>query len=168
MTEYQTEREVVIALAQGRAPSPQYFCRNMWCTLCLAEAGAYVRADGDLAMRGEEWVSDDMLRRVIGTQIIVGDSIEKLDIDSFPQARVVGVIVHAFRDGDRLMGVARIFPDGGARQPLIASEIGRDQPQAASLHVRVDDVDLVQLDDDDGSRVLIEGAPAFISHIEIS
>jgi hypothetical protein len=156
MNAFQTELEVIHALAAGRAPSPQIFCRNMFAVLCLAEAGAHVRADGEIAIRDRsEWLSDRMCQRMIGT-LIIADDVERLDIATFPGRKIIGSVVHAFRDGDRLMGVARIFPGG--------PDAGME---SASLRVRVDDVDVVQLDDDNGTRVLIEGAPHFISHIVI-
>jgi hypothetical protein len=156
MNAFQTELEVIYALAAGRVPSPQTFCRNMFAVLCLAEAGAHVRADGEIAIRDHrEWLSDRMCQRMIGT-LVIADDIERLDINNFDGRHILGTIVHAFRDGDRLMGVARIFPGGPDAQP-----------EGASLHVRVDDVDVVQLDDDNGTRILIEGAPQFISHVVI-
>jgi hypothetical protein len=156
MNAFQTELEVIRALAAGRVPSPQFFCRNTFAVLCLAQAGTHVRADGEIAYRDRaDWLSDRMLARVIGT-LIISDDVEKLDIESFPGRPILGVVVHAYRDDDRLMGIARLFP-------------GRSdaQTESASLRVRVDDVDVVQLDDDNGTRVLIEGAPHFISHIVI-
>jgi hypothetical protein len=155
MNAFQTELDVIRALAAGRVPSPQFFCRNTFAVLRLAEAGARVRADGEIAYRDRaDWLSDRMLARVIGT-LIISDDVEKLDIENFPGRHILGVIVHAYRDDDRLMGIARIFPDGPA------------QTESASLRVRVDEVDVVQLDDDTGTRILIEGAPHFISHIVI-
>jgi hypothetical protein len=128
----------------------------MFAVLCLAEAGARVRNDGEIAIRDHrEWLSDRMCQRMIGT-LILADDIERLDINSFDGRHILGTIVHAFRDGDRLMGVARIFPGGPDAQP-----------ESASLRVRVDDVDVVRCDDDDSARLLIEHAPRFISHIVI-
>jgi hypothetical protein len=156
MNAFQTELEVIRALAAGRVPSPQSFCRNMFAVLCLAEAGAHVRSDGEIAIRDHrEWLSDRMCQRMIGT-LVIADDIERLDISTFPGRKIVGSIVHAYRDDDRLMGVARIFPGGPDAQP-----------ESASLRVRVDDVDVVQCDDDNGTRVVIEGAPQFISHVVI-
>ena len=145
---FQTEREVVLALAEGRLPSPVRYCRNTWAVVTLVEIGAHVRSDGEIGFRDRIWLSDRMLRRMIGTPVT--DS-----ADFTPQA-VQGFIVHSWRDGSALKAVVRILPEHPAAQP-----------ESARLHVLDGDGDIVQLDAI-GERIVIEHEPRFISHVTIT
>jgi hypothetical protein len=158
---FQTEREVVLALAEGRLPSPVRYCRNTWAVVTLVEIGAHVRSDGEIGFRDRIWLSDRMLRRMIGTPVT--DS-----ADFTPQA-VQGFIVHSWRDGSALKAVVRILPEQ-ARQPDAAEsrKIRGGKPhQSARLHVLDGDGDVAQLDAI-GERIVIEHEPRFISHVTIT
>jgi hypothetical protein len=154
----ETERELVLKLARGDLPSPQRFCRNLWAVVTLLEANAvHVRDDGELAYRDSaDWITPTMCERLIGLPVC--------DTAPFAPTHVIGFVVHAFRDGNRLRAVARILP------PEKVARSGQSfagQPESANLHVLDGDGDLVMLDAI-GGRIVIEHEPRFVSHITIT
>jgi hypothetical protein len=143
---FDTELAVARGLASGALRSPQTFCGATFAVLCIAEP-AYVRTDGEVGYR--DWLSDDRtLERMVGLPI-VGDDRGMLGSDF--NERVIGSIILPFRDGHRLMAVARLWRSGGAER--------------AGLFARVDDIMTVQ--NDDGTRVVVEHSPRLIDHIRI-
>jgi hypothetical protein len=149
-----TERDIVRGLVDGRLPSPAVFLNNTFCLLRLASAGVFVRGDALAYKDRADWLSNETCLRLVGTPI-TADNRTKLDIASYVPGCIRGTIVHAYVADDRLMAVARLW----GTQP---------EPQAARLHVRDGDADVVQLDDDTGTRLTLENAPAFVSHVAIS
>jgi hypothetical protein len=148
----QTERDVVLALAEGRVSSPQSFCGNTFMRVLLVQAGAYADADGQVRVRDPaEWITDHMAARAIGTPVVC-DDLGMIDGENFRE-RVKGFVLHAYCEHDRLMAVVRLFPNADAAVT-----------DAAGLHVRAD-ADSVYLDAT-GDKVLIEH-PRWLDHVVI-
>jgi hypothetical protein len=158
MTEPRTERELCLRIADGSLPSPQIYCGNLFVKLTLCEAGARADDDGAIRVRpADAWLTSEMTARCVGLPIIASDGPARpIDGDHLPE--IIGSVLHPFVDGDKLLAVARIFHSADAPVDSASTRLCTVSDDARAA---------VQIDDDEGGRILIEPAPRWLDHVAI-
>jgi hypothetical protein len=164
MPEPQTERDVILALADGSLPSPTTFMGSEFFTIRISGTGCrYRSAHGEFVWRDPElWLRPAMQQRCVGLPVVVGHPADgTLDTKEFLQ-RVIGIVVHTFIPGgelDSLWGVMRVLDRSAA-----AELINGDYDSSPAVVLNGDENVVPDLD---GERLLVEGEPKLIDHVAI-
>jgi hypothetical protein len=161
MPEIQTERDVILALADGTLPSPATFMNAEWFVVRISGTGCAWRSQiRELVWREPKiWLSPEMRQRCIGLPVVVGHpALGTLNTKEFLQ-RVIGIIVHAFVRDQDLMGVMRCLDREAAAELLNG---GYDSSPAVVLNAGENAVLEI-----DGTKLLVEGEPRLIDHLAI-
>jgi hypothetical protein len=160
------ERDVVLAIADGRLPSPQVFYGAAYLALRITSTGcAWRRAAGEFAVRDESiWATPEMAARWLGAPVVITHPPSgALSTETFVNT-AVGAVAHAYRrdvdDVPELWCIARlgdleaaeaIVTHGADTSPAVRFARGTAQPITL----------------ENGERWLIEPTPQFIDHLAI-
>lgn len=161
-----TERDVILAIADGRLPSPQPFFGSCYMALRISGTGAAFRSkSGEYVWRDPSlWTSPRMAERWLGAPIVLTHPAKgSLDTAAYV-ATVVGAIAHAYpREVD---GVAELWAIGRISDMDAAAAIvkyGADTSPAV-IFARGTETPIVL---ENGERWLVERNPQVIDHLAV-
>ena len=153
------ELGVARLMASGDAVSPQQF-HNMW-LYCMRITGTGVSYRPQLnefvMRRPENYLTPEFLSRCNGLPVVKYHPEKKLlDSDEFA-ASVIGTVMLPYIQGDEVWAVSKVFDDD-------AIGILQTEQMSTSPGVVIGK-DSIKVEMKDGSKLLIEGKPAFVDHL---
>ena len=157
-----TELDAARAIADGRLTSPQRFANMALFAMRISGTGLAYRKGRDeyVWRKPEEYLTEEMQARWLGAPVVwehpESDTLTSKDFSD----RVVGGIMLTFVKGDELWCVARIYDDAAIQ---ILSEGGMST--SPGVVIKADEMANVKLED--GSNLLVEGAPNLTDHLAI-
>lgn len=161
-SEFATERDAAIAIAEKRAPSPLRYQNSWLYAIRITGTGVSYRAGlKEYVWRSPEvFLADEFVDRCNGLPVILIHPEKTLLNEEEYANRNVGSILYPYRQGQDVWGIARIFDE------QIVEEM-RSGDLSTSPGVRFTDADelaSVELGDD---VVTVEGTPSLLDHIAI-
>ncbi len=156
------ELEAAERVRDGALPSPYKFANVTLAALRITGTGAAYRLkDDEFVWRGPEiYLNDRFLARCNGLPVIFEHPTKSAMLTSHEfNSRNVGSIFLPYIKGDEVWGVAKLYDDE-------TIELIKADRLSTSPGVVLKDSDK-QIDENDGSTLLIEGEPKLVDHLAI-
>lgn len=160
------ELGVARAMAAGQLTSPQRYLNMTLFALRITGTGVSYRAKLNeyVYRRPEVYLTEEFLARCNGLTVVwIHPAKAVLNSKEFNK-RVVGTMLLPYIQGDEVWGIAKLYDDESINHLVQRAAQGDPMSTSPGVVLWGDDTKLIQ---EDGSVLLIEGAPRLLDHLAI-